>query len=55
MGDAGFVEVTAKQMSIPMYIPDGHGLQDVFTFMTRPTPVNVSANLLCSSYTGWAR
>lgn len=42
MQEAGFVDVTATQVDIPMYVPRGLGLRDIFPYMVKPTPINVS-------------
>lgn len=42
MQEAGFVDVVATQVDIPMYVPRGLGLRDIFPYMVKPTPVNVS-------------
>lgn len=42
MEDAGFVDVKGEQILIPLYVPDGQGLRDLFPFMVKSTPLDVS-------------
>lgn len=42
MEEAGFVDVKGEQIHIPFYVPDGQGLRDMFPFMVKATPLDVS-------------
>ncbi|CAM9503453.1 unnamed protein product [Sphacelaria rigidula] len=41
MEDAGFVDVKGEQILIPLYVPDGQGLRDLFPFMVKSTPLDL--------------
>lgn len=41
MEKADFINVKKIQVTIPLHVPSGVGVRELFSFMVKPTPINV--------------
>lgn len=48
--EAGFTDVKKTQVAIPLHVPSSVGQRDLFSFLVKPTPINVREQLWMPSF-----